>query len=312
MTLDDVATATKVGSRMLKAIEEEHFDQLPGGIFNKGFVRAYARHLGLDEDQAVADYLATVSASQPIAEPEVVLTALAVKAERARSSQRLLGHAGLPWEKLAAGLLVVGFGFALWGWRDHKRHSRIDTQAKQSDAQATQSDAQEKQVEPASSLPAASPVSPPVVANNPAGATGSPEAGGNASSTPLQSAPVPSTPVQSAPGQSAPAQSPLQPASPGLGGTFTLLIRANGDSWIQVTVDGKDLINQLLPAGAQKSIDAEHEITVRAGNIGGLDFTLNGKKLSAQGAPDEVKTVKFDATGVRAPAAVSPPSQKPA
>ena len=58
MTLDDVALATKIGTRMLNALEEEKFERLPGGIFNKGFVRAYARHLGLDDEQAVADYLA--------------------------------------------------------------------------------------------------------------------------------------------------------------------------------------------------------------------------------------------------------------
>ena len=46
---------------MLRALEEEKFDQLPGGIFNKGFVRAYARHVGLDEDQAIADYMAALA-----------------------------------------------------------------------------------------------------------------------------------------------------------------------------------------------------------------------------------------------------------
>jgi cytoskeletal protein RodZ len=59
--LEDVSNATKIGSRMLRAIEEEHFDQLPGGVFNKGFIRAYAKHLGLDEEDAVSSYLATLN-----------------------------------------------------------------------------------------------------------------------------------------------------------------------------------------------------------------------------------------------------------
>ena len=37
--LEDVSNSTKIGSRMLRAIEEERFDQLPGGVFNKGFIR---------------------------------------------------------------------------------------------------------------------------------------------------------------------------------------------------------------------------------------------------------------------------------
>jgi hypothetical protein len=62
--LDAISNTTKISTRMLRAIEEEHFDQLPGGVFNKGFVRAYARQVGLDEEEAVADYLAALRESQ--------------------------------------------------------------------------------------------------------------------------------------------------------------------------------------------------------------------------------------------------------
>jgi len=58
LSLDDVSNVTKIGSRMLQAIEEEHFDILPGGVFNKGFIRAYAKHLGLNDEEAISDYLA--------------------------------------------------------------------------------------------------------------------------------------------------------------------------------------------------------------------------------------------------------------
>ena len=64
LTFDAVANVTKIGARMLQAIENERFDQLPGGVFNKGFVRAYARHVGLDEEEAVTDYLAALRESQ--------------------------------------------------------------------------------------------------------------------------------------------------------------------------------------------------------------------------------------------------------
>ena len=64
ITLEEIAEATKIGTRSLRALEEQDFDRLPGGIFNKGFVRAYARYLGLDEEQAVADYLAAFGEAQ--------------------------------------------------------------------------------------------------------------------------------------------------------------------------------------------------------------------------------------------------------
>ncbi|HTS36457.1 MAG TPA: helix-turn-helix domain-containing protein [Candidatus Solibacter sp.] len=63
-SLDDVSNVTKIGARMLQAIEEEHFDRLPGGVFNRGFIRAYAKHLGLNAEEAVTDYLACLQQAQ--------------------------------------------------------------------------------------------------------------------------------------------------------------------------------------------------------------------------------------------------------
>src|ERR1700752_3726965 len=65
ISLDDISLSTKIGTRMLRALEEEKFEQLPGGIFNKGFVRAYARHVGLDEEQTLADYMTAAGGPQP-------------------------------------------------------------------------------------------------------------------------------------------------------------------------------------------------------------------------------------------------------
>lgn len=64
LTLEDVSNVTKIGSRMLQAIEDERFERLPGGVFNKGFIRAYAKHLGLNDEDAVTDYLACLREAQ--------------------------------------------------------------------------------------------------------------------------------------------------------------------------------------------------------------------------------------------------------
>jgi cytoskeletal protein RodZ len=64
LELDAISNTTKISTRMLRALEDEHFDQLPGGVFNKGFVRAYARQIGLNEEEAVADYLMALRESQ--------------------------------------------------------------------------------------------------------------------------------------------------------------------------------------------------------------------------------------------------------
>src|ERR1700693_2964139 len=57
VTLDDISIATRIAPRCLQAIENEQWDQLPGGVFNRGFVRAVAHYLGLDEENIVAEYV---------------------------------------------------------------------------------------------------------------------------------------------------------------------------------------------------------------------------------------------------------------
>jgi cytoskeletal protein RodZ len=91
ITLEEIAEATKIGKRSLRALEEEDFGRLPGGIFNKGFVRAYARYLGIDEEQAVADYLAASRAHAVAAERQqaAAVTASAPPAGATRSQPRL-------------------------------------------------------------------------------------------------------------------------------------------------------------------------------------------------------------------------------
>lgn len=68
LSLDDVSNVTKISPRMLQAIEEENFDRLPGGVFNKGFIRAYAKHLGLDAEEAITEYLDCLHQAQVAAQ----------------------------------------------------------------------------------------------------------------------------------------------------------------------------------------------------------------------------------------------------
>ena len=89
-----------------------------------------------------------------------------------------------------------------------------------------------------------------------------------------------------------------------------LVIRAREDSWLSVSVDGEIVTRALLTAPAQKSIRAQNEIVVRAGNVGALDFEFNGKKLPTQGDYGEAKTLIFDAHGLQPPAP-KPEAPKP-
>jgi cytoskeletal protein RodZ len=104
ISLEEISLSTKINIRFLTAIEQGHFEELPGGIISKGFVRAYARQIGMDEEQAINGYLAAIEANQ-------------TEGASVESWVRVCGRgqesvaARLPWWAFAVALLIIGFGF---------------------------------------------------------------------------------------------------------------------------------------------------------------------------------------------------------
>lgn len=71
VSLDEISAATRISTRFLEAIEKDQWDRLPGGVFNRGFIRSIARFLGLDEDSLVAEYaLGAASDAQAVVAKE--------------------------------------------------------------------------------------------------------------------------------------------------------------------------------------------------------------------------------------------------
>lgn len=62
ITLREISDATKINVRYLEALEENRFDSLPGGLFNKGFIRAYSTYIGVDGEAMVNCYLQEIAA----------------------------------------------------------------------------------------------------------------------------------------------------------------------------------------------------------------------------------------------------------
>jgi cytoskeleton protein RodZ len=58
IALRDISEETRISMRYLEAIETDDYRRLPGGIFNRSFIRAYAKQIGYDEQQAVEEYSA--------------------------------------------------------------------------------------------------------------------------------------------------------------------------------------------------------------------------------------------------------------
>jgi cytoskeletal protein RodZ len=57
ISLREISESTKINIRYLEALENNDFRHLPGGVFNKGFVRAFAQFIGVDPESMVNAYL---------------------------------------------------------------------------------------------------------------------------------------------------------------------------------------------------------------------------------------------------------------
>jgi cytoskeleton protein RodZ len=114
---DEVCTATRIGSRYLEALESEQWDMLPGGVFNRGFVRAVARFLGLDEDDLLAEYDHAISEQAPQIEPGPP-SPVQQKPPRMRTARFVL---------LGSLCLIVLLGTGWLGWKWHYKALRQAT-----------------------------------------------------------------------------------------------------------------------------------------------------------------------------------------
>jgi cytoskeletal protein RodZ len=253
ITLDQVSVSTKISARMLRAIEEEKFDQLPGGIFNKAFVRTYARYLGLDEEKTLADYMAAAGGPQAAQAEDLELRAMAEQKEKkSRRPQRISEN--LPWGWIAMLLLVTAAAVSVWGWysRTEDRHNgrnEAERAAPRNSGQRSSDSSATAHYQPSVSKDVA------------AAAT--------------------------------------QPAVQVSSGGFTLMVKAEEDSWVSITTDGNAIYSGMLVAPEQRSIKANKSITIRAGNVGGLTFAFNGRQLGPQGDYGEVKTLSFGSEGLQ-------------
>jgi cytoskeletal protein RodZ len=146
ISLRDIADRTKISLRYLEAMEENRFDVLPAPIFAKGFLREYARYVGLSPDEVVNHYL-SVQSPQEGAEDGGKKD----KKEETRSGrERARKTRGWTWGLFlllaAALLLALVAAFAFWQKR------RDDSSIQQPPPPIAA---------PPTVAPAAAPVSPP-------------------------------------------------------------------------------------------------------------------------------------------------------
>lgn len=112
ISLREVAESTKISLRYLSALEQNRFDSLPGGVFTKGFVKAYAQFIGLDPEGTVNAYLLERRTQAGDAQEEEAGDGRVLLRELARES-RTVGsrpgarRRGLIWGVIATVIVIL-------------------------------------------------------------------------------------------------------------------------------------------------------------------------------------------------------------
>src|SRR5436305_702958 len=293
VTLDEIAESTKIARRSLEALEQENFDLLPGGIFNKGFVRAYARYLGIDEEQAIADYVAA-SQDQPPAEDRFPL-----QIHEDKDDRRPPLNEKRSFMPLILALAALVLGVAGWEyWNKHRFHTVHADQEKPAVSAPATPVAPQQQVSAPANLPAsaATDQKPAVPVDSSSSSAGSDKQAASSSAAPASATPADksATPADKKGASTSPAdknaskseqknvpEAAAQPSpdiKPDSGKSFKVSMKAHEDSWYQVQKDGELPIEGVLKAAdKQKDFNAKKELVLKIGNAGGVEVSHKGK-----------------------------------
>ena len=106
VSLESIAESTKVAMRYLRALEEDTYARLPGGVFNRGIVRSYCRCLGIDEEEWLLRFQAFARSE---GEEDWIEFAENVK----RNRESIQSRNRLRWLGVAAMLLVLAIVVAV-------------------------------------------------------------------------------------------------------------------------------------------------------------------------------------------------------
>ena len=284
-SLEEIAASTKIGTRSLQALEDEEFEKLPGGIFNKGFVRSYARFLGLDEDELVSDYQeAEVSKQKQQTEKIQVLSErLAAEAPEKRSP------IWLPFVVIVVLAVMAFIGWRFWVFR-HSLEPRPKGKAT-----VPVETYRRKPAEDTSALPSAVTPSP----------------GSSQSLSQERKQPgtgvvphklgkqEPQAPAERRENLAEQSHAAVPDFADSAAGAVHIEIAATQECWISVTADGKSTSETVLKAGEKKSVHGKQWVIVRVGNAAGVTVSMNGKELPPLGKEKEIKTLTFTSAGLQ-------------
>jgi cytoskeleton protein RodZ len=267
-SLETVSLETKIGVRLLEAIEAGQFEKLPGGVFRRSFVLQYARALGLDLEEIATelnqlsqfDEVSPLPSPTPgVAHPEDLRPAFSFREDFG-------GFRGSTIGSLIAAVGVIMACALVYSWWQSGATSKVHSAS----------------APPAASAEVAAPAPPPAPA----------------SAAPTQPAPTEPEQRRVVPAVAPPASvpeaaltKPFDPAHVRVG------LSADERTWVSVSSDGKNVFSSSLEPHETKVVEALGKVRLLVGNAGGVVISLNGKPIGPIGPRGQVRVVELTPTG---------------
>jgi cytoskeleton protein RodZ len=284
--LEQVARETKINVKLLEAIEAEDFSKLPGGVFAKSFVRQYARLLGLDEEEMVAELQQNYQPVPPAAREEAAPEPPpAIDLPRVPSWAGKASQSSSPLPALAGVVVVMLVCSAVYAWWQKSSRPEVVPAVESSGTAAPQAPA------PAAPAPA-----PKAQEPQPAPGVADQQAPQQPPAAAVQpgAAPPPNVPAE---GASTSAQ--RTGAGGAVPGNVRVVITAQEPTWISARSDGTVVYSGTLEPNEKKDLSAANEMRLVVGNAGGISVEMNGKPVPPLGPRGHVRVVQFSPGGVQ-------------
>ena len=259
LTIDEVASKTRIRTDFLKALEDGNFAILPDQVFAKGFVRTYARSLGLDEEDAMHRFTQSAGAFYDKQEERERLRLRQAEDERRRKANRKTLVLALGVALLVMILLLSREQSTLLFSKGTTVPPPIVATTPGPDTTVALENAREEVKEAAN--PQATPDIPPIAEE-------------------LEVSEIPEEPADESATETLTAPASLPSSSLTevvMGKPLVLDLEALELTWVVVQIDGGSPHEALLRAGERVTWQGSEQFTLTLGNAGGVKVELNGE-----------------------------------